>query len=76
MTNNQILIFNVRRIIKEKGLKQCSVAEKAGFSPNTFSSMLNERKVITAEYLPNIACALGVPVNEFYRAVEREGHTL
>lgn len=63
----RILIFNIRRIIKDKGLKQCAVAEKSGFSPRLFSSMLNERKFILAEYIPNIATALGVDVNELYR---------
>ena len=66
----RILIFNIRRIIKDKGLKQCAVAEKAGFSPRLFSSMLNERKFILAEYIPNIATALGVDVNELYRKEE------
>ena len=63
----KILIAKIRRIIKEKGLKQCAVAEKAGFSPRLFSSMMNERKFILAEYIPNIATALGVEVNELYR---------
>ena len=67
MSNNQIIISNIRHIIKDKGLKQCAVAEKAGFTPRLFSSMLNERKFILAEYIPNIAMALGVDVNELYR---------
>lgn len=62
-----ILIANIRRIIKEKGLKQCAIAKKAGFSPRLFSSMLNERKVILAEYIPSIATALGVSINELYK---------
>lgn len=70
MSNNQKLIQNIRRIIKEKGLKQYAVAEKAGFQPNVFSSMLNERKIITAEHIPNIACALNVTVNELYKDME------
>lgn len=70
MSNNQILIRNIRRVIKEKGMKQCAVAEKAGFSPQTFSSMLNERKIITAEHIPNIAHALEVSVNELYKKEE------
>lgn len=65
-SNTKILIFNIRRIIEEKGLKHCAVAEKAGIKPNLFSSMLNERKIITAEHIPNIAYALGVSVNELY----------
>lgn len=67
MSNNQILICNIRRVIKEKGLKQCAVAKKAGFSPQIFSAMLNERKIITAEHIPNIAYALDVSVNELYK---------
>lgn len=67
MSNNRIIINNIRNIINSKGLKQCAVAEKAGFTPNAFSSMLNERKAIMAEYIPNIAVALGVSVNELYR---------
>lgn len=67
VSNNQILIQNIRRVIKEKGLKQCAVAEKVGVTPNIFSSMLNERKIITAEHIPNIANALDVSVNELYR---------
>lgn len=70
MSNNQIIINNIRRIIRSKGLKQCAVAEKAGFSPNLFSSMMNERKAIMAEYIPDIASALGVDVNDLYRKGE------
>lgn len=51
MSNNQIIINNIRRLIRLKGLKQCAVAEKAGFSPNAFSAMLTERKAIMAEYI-------------------------
>ena len=54
-----MIINNIRRVIRSKGLKQCVVAEKAGFTPNAFSSMLNERKAIMAEYIPDIALALG-----------------
>ena len=62
-----MIINNIRRVIRSKGLKQCVVAEKAGFTPNAFSSMLNERKAIMAEYIPDIALALGVSVNELYK---------
>ena len=67
MSNNKIIINNIRRLIRLKGLKQCAVAEKAGFSPNAFSAMLTERKAIMAEYMPDIASALGVPVNELFK---------
>ena len=70
MNNRQLIIRNIRRIIRSKGLKQCAVAEKSGFSPNLFSSMMNERKAIMAEYIPDIADALGVEVNELFRKEE------
>lgn len=67
MRNKQIIINNIRRLIHLKGLKQCVVAEKAGFSPNAFSAMLTERKVIMAEYIPDIASALEVSVDELFK---------
>ena len=70
MSNNQMIIRNIRQIINEKGLKQCAVAEKAGFSPRLFSAMMNERKFILAEYIPNIAAALGVDANELFKKEE------
>ena len=38
MSNNQIIINNIRRLIRLKGLKQCAVAEKAGFSDSNYYS--------------------------------------
>ena len=37
---------NVLRIIKEKGMKQCVVAERAGYSRSALNNMLNGRKVM------------------------------
>ena len=53
--------------MKEKGLKQLAVAEKANLTPNIFSNMLNERKIITVEHIPYIADALGVNVSELFK---------
>ena len=47
----RILIFNIRRIIKDKGLKQCAVAEKAEYSP-------------TADNLKAVAKVLKVKVDK------------
>lgn len=66
----RILIFNIRRIIEYKGLKQCAVAEKAGYSSYQFSSMLNGRKLIKPCDAIAIADALGVEMNELYRKEE------
>lgn len=61
----RILIFNIRRIIKDKGLKQCAVAEKAGFSPRLFSSMLNDKRKIEVNEYMRICDAIGVPLEQF-----------
>lgn len=54
---------NIRCVIKEKGFKQKNIAIKAGFSEKSFSDLLNGRKTIKAEMIPNIAAALGVSPN-------------
>lgn len=67
---NCVLPSNIDRIIREHGLKQCSVAEKAGYSSYQFSSMLNGRKLIKPCDAIAIADALGVEMNELYRKEE------
>ncbi|GAA0265818.1 hypothetical protein GCM10008922_26180 [Faecalicatena contorta] len=57
---------NVKRIIKDKCLKQGLVAEKAGYNQKAFSNMLNGRKVITDVDVAKIANVLEIPVNELF----------
>lgn len=57
---------NVRRIIKEKGYKQCVIAERAGFDQKVFSNMLRGRKLIVDYDIPKITAALGVTPNEIF----------
>lgn len=52
--------------MRQRGFKQKAAAERAGFSPEEFSKMLTGRKVITAEYIPRIAAALGVSTDILY----------
>ena len=59
---------NIRRIIQEKGMIQRVAAERAGFSGQQFSDMLNGRKIIRAEYLPPITGALGVDIKDLFAA--------
>ena len=62
------LVNNIKSIINKKGFKQGAIAKKANFTESEFSNMLNERrKLIRAEYLPKIAYALGVEVNELFK---------
>ena len=64
---------NVRRILSEKGMKQCVVAERAGLSNQQLSDMLAERKIIKACDIIALAKALGVQVNDLFVAAEAEG---
>ena len=57
---------NTKAIMNEKGLKHKSVAEKAGYSVQQFSNMLNGRKNILDIDVWRIACALGVLPKELF----------
>ncbi len=78
----ETLINNIKQIISEKGVKQGVVAMRAGFTPQEFSNILNERrKLLRAEHIPAIAEALGVEISEvyyhisevYYHMTEQEG---
>lgn len=64
---NGELPLNICRIIQERGLKQCAIAERAGYTRQQFSSMLNGRKIIKPCDAIAIADALGVEMNELYK---------
>lgn len=57
---------NIKKIIAEKGFLQKRVAELAGFDPKTFSNMLHGRGTLKAQYIPDIAKALGVSPNDIF----------
>lgn len=65
---NEPISSGVRVIIAMKGLKNIYVAEKAGFTAQELSDMLNGRKLIKACDIPKLARALGVKENEIYEA--------
>ena len=60
------------RIIKEKGLKQVYVAEKAGFKAQELNDMLNGRRLIKLCDIPQLAEVLGVTSDDIYAAGIRE----
>ncbi len=64
------VIPNIRNIINERGLKQCAVAEKAGYTKNQFNAMLNGRKLITDSDISRIIIALGVDANALFGRAE------
>ena len=68
MTNTQILIKNIKEVIEQKGLAEWEVAELAEISRVDFDKLLVGGKVITAEYIPRIASALGLSIDVLYGA--------
>ncbi len=63
---NVMLPANIARAIKERGMKNSAVAEKAGYSAQQFSDMLNGRKIIKPCDAMAISDALGVSVGELF----------
>lgn len=57
---------NIKRIISEKGLKQKSVAVKAGFTDQQFSNLLNGRRICSAYDILRISNALDVLPNDLF----------
>lgn len=67
MDATAIIISNIKDLIASKGLKQKAIAEKSGFTPRSFSDLMNGRKRLGAEHIPAIANALGVTPNDIFR---------
>ena len=61
-----IVAENIRKIIKERGLKQKIVAKKAGYTEQQFSNLLCGRKTIETEDVTKVCNALGVLPNDLY----------
>ena len=74
---NSIVAPNARRIIRQKCLKQSLIAERAGYTANQFSAMMNGRKVIKDVDISKIASALDVEVNELFKSLpEKEAESV
>lgn len=61
-----LIAENTKRIIEEQGVKQKSIAEKAGYTEQQFSRMMNDRNLISWHDVLRIAEALGVTPNDLY----------
>lgn len=61
-----IVAENTRNIIKAKGLKNKVVAERAGYTEQKFSRILNGQKVIESMDILKIAKALDVTPNDLF----------
>lgn len=60
------IIQNIRTIIKEKGVKQNFVANKAGFTPQEFNNILCSRQLLKTESIVNVCNALDITPNELF----------
>lgn len=65
---NSPLSKGIKVIIARKGLKNIYVAERAGFTPQELSDMLNGRRLIKACDVPKLAFAMEVKEGEIYSA--------
>ncbi len=61
----------LKNLIAESAIKQKAVAERAGFTEQMMSDMLQGRKVIKAEFVPAICQALGITPNRLFLWDER-----
>lgn len=46
--SNSIVAIRMKEVIREKGLRQASVATKAGFTSQELNDMLNGRRIMRA----------------------------
>lgn len=57
---------HILKLIRERKLKQAQLARQTGFSILQFNDMLHGRKILRAEYLPEIAAAIGVEIRDLF----------
>ena len=62
------IAMGIRYLITERGMIQRVVAQRAGYTSQQFSDMLNDRKIIKAVDVLPISKALGVSVQDIYDA--------
>lgn len=62
--------IGMAKLIQKKGIKQVYIADKAGYTAQELSDMLNGRKIIKLCDVPRLADALGVEIDDIYSAGE------
>lgn len=55
----------IKKYISDSGLKQCAVADRAGYTARNFSLMMTGKKMINLDDLERICKALNVPASKF-----------
>ena len=56
---------DIKKYLKENGIKQSYVSEKAGIPQSILNMMLNNNRKIEANEYMRICDALGVPLDKF-----------
>lgn len=57
---------NLRNVIKDKGIKQVSIALKIGITPNKLSQIVNLERKLDANEMFAICDAIGMTPGELY----------
>lgn len=60
------IVENIKNVMKENGYKSKNVSSQLGWTPMTYSNLLNGRRTLKSEYLPYIAKAIGCDVNRLF----------
>lgn len=67
---NEPVAENIKRILKEKKIKQNVFAESLGYSASKFNSMLQGRKLINVSDIVLIMRLLNIESEELFKGVE------
>lgn len=62
----ELVISNMRRIIRNSGMKQKAVAERMGINGNQLSAMLTGRRLIGVVDVISFCAAMNVEPNELF----------
>ena len=66
LENNKICLRRLRSLRKEAGVTQRQVAAHLGLNQGTYSAMERGSQKILADYLPEIAKAIGIPIWQIF----------
>lgn len=66
MCIEDLVVDNIRTIIKDKGLKMSAVAAKAGIDSKRFYAIMQKRVKPATKDIPSIARVLNVEVNDLF----------
>ncbi len=76
MESNSVVAIRLKNVIAEKGLKQVSIAARAGFTAQELNDMLNGRRIMRAAdiaSLVNVVKDFGVDANYLFGIEKGEG---